>query len=211
LGNLLACRLNSNCLKLSGHAVASSMPSLLLRIITFVVIICLAAGEFDEGAGLTYWHWRQRVCIAPQAKASAPSLLLFIDGHCMLADHCNCAAAPATRRTITASSGRAPAAAAVQLLSSLAPRLQPPNTISFKSLNSSDAPDPASAPSQLSALIDSLQSGGGGGGADTVTPELLDALAAFLAQEATADALLAAAEAGDVDLAALLDEPQRTL
>jgi hypothetical protein len=122
--------------------------------------------------------------------------------HVMLADHCNCAAAPTTRRTITASSGRAPAAAA-QLLAAVAPRLQP--TISLKSLNaSSDATDPASAPSQLSALIDSLQSGGG---ADAVSPELLDALAAFLAQEATADALLAAAEAGDADLAALLDEP----
>ena len=114
----------------------------------------------------------------------------------MLADHCNCAAAPTTRRTITASSGRAPAAAA-QLLAAVAPRLQP--TISLKSLNASfDATDPASAPSQLRALIDSLQSGGG---ADAVSPELLEA------QEATADALLAAAEAGDADLAALLDEP----
>ena len=118
----------------------------------------------------------------------------------------HCSAAPTTSRTISASSHRTPAAAtaaAAQLLAAVAPRLQPP-TISFKSLNAtSDDTGPAAAPSQLSALIDSLHSNG----TDAVSPELLDALAAFLAQEATADALVAAAEAGDADLAALLDEP----
>ena len=59
--------------------MATPPPSRMLRI-ALVAIICLAAGEFGEGAGLTYWQCSTAHLAATRLHCSfCPVLLPLID------------------------------------------------------------------------------------------------------------------------------------
>lgn len=100
------------------------------------------------------------------------------------------AAAAAAATLVAAGSSAQHERAAEELLQ----RLRPPLDIEAKSMG-------ARATTGNTTNLDSALS------AAATSPELLDSLAAFLAQNATAQALLAATAAGGEELAALLDNP----